>query len=185
MWAVHELLENDFEDFMLTENMRSEKLFENAKSNILYDSKYYIRLPMKKMDDKRFPKLRESFEKRKERFLEALSTATESILFIRSEEHDCYCDWGNRIPKEEYEEKYQHDEHHYLNLFSDSLKIKYPSLNFKILFLNKNGQFVDESHNIVGIDAPTCNYRDKNIGKEIKEIIKANEEYLNTNLKLH
>jgi Putative papain-like cysteine peptidase (DUF1796) len=186
MWAVIELMKNNFDEFMLRDNMKCEKLFESETSpTILYDSKYYVRFPFKKLDENRFPHLVDSFHKRKDRFLDLLSLCndeTDPILFIRSEEHDSYNDWGNRICIPEYEEKYKKDEYFHLIEFSKYIKTKYPSLPFKILFLNSKGQFLDEENNIIGIDAPKCNYRDKNIGKEIKGIIRDNEEFLNSNL---
>jgi len=176
-------MKNNFKDFMVRDNMKCEKLFESETSpTILYDSKYYIRFPLKKLDEKRFTHLVDSFDKRKNRFLDLLTSCNDennnTILFIRSEEHDTYSDWGNRISIPEYEEKYKNDEHYYLKEFSKLLKIQYPSLNFKILFLNNKGKFLDAEHNIIGIESPISNYRDKCIGKEIKGIIKDNQEFL-------
>lgn len=183
MWAVNELLQNDFKDFMMKENMKCERLFTNPDSpNILYDSKYYIRFPVKNVNDERFSHLVESFKKRKDAFIELLSNTNDTILFIRSEEHTNYSDWGERIKLPEYEERYQHDEYHYLQIFSKLIKTKFPSLKFKILFLNKKGKIIDKEHHIVGITAPILNYRDKNIGKEILSIIKSNDEFITNEL---
>ena len=187
MWAVNELMKNNFEEFMVRDNMKCEKLFESDSSpTIVYDSKYYVRFPFKKIDEKRFLHLVESFQKRKNRFLDLLSSCNkeneEPILFIRSEEHNSYSDWGNRIAIPEYEGKYEKDEYHYLIEFSKFIKNKYPFLSFKILFFSNKGQFFDKEHCIVGIDMPECNYRDKNIGKEMNNIIKDNEEFLNIHL---
>lgn len=182
MWAIDELVKNNFEDFLQIENLKCESLFENSDKKYAYDSKYYIRVPLNvSQAEKRFPSLQVTTTRRKERFMNILN-GDDSVLFIRTQEPSSYKDLGRRIEKEEYKEKYEHDEKHYLDSFSQHLKLTYPSLNFKILYLSDMGNFVDEQNNIVGIPRCECDYRMFGIGNEMKKLIDGHSEFLNSNL---
>ena len=183
MWAVHELLDNDFKDFLLKGNITSDALFDGKPTPFVYDSKYYTRLiaNSKLMNDAAYDNLVERMRAREQRIREKLESG-DKILFIRSEEPSSHPDLGDRIIKPQYAEKYAQTEHHYLNQLSDLLKERYPSLQFKILFLNSEGNFIDTEHNIVGIPVGPSGYSGLTVGKDMKTHIDTHKTYIDANL---
>jgi Putative papain-like cysteine peptidase (DUF1796) len=173
MWAVQELMENDFEDFMLEENVQCKKLFDKSDKEFCVDTKYNVRFPGTISNIEKLDKVKVSLLKRKDRLINKLKSG-ESILFIRAEEPQKYPSLGNRLPL--YEDKYEHGELYYLKLFSESLKTNYPNLKFKILFMNttegKKGFFVNKEACIVGIPAPTFDFTDVKIGTKMETFFK-------------
>ena len=111
-----------------------------------------------------------------------MSTATGKVLFIRHEEPHFYGDRGARVGDPAYAARYAQTELHWLKQISQTIKSKYPSLDFKILFLNAAGEFVDAPDNIVGIALPECDYRDRCIGGDMAKNVKAHSDFLAQNL---
>jgi len=178
MWAVNELMKNNFED--LLETVKCEKLFERSSKPIPYDSKYYIRLPLQPSSyEQRVLELKEKLKERADR-LKSILMSGESVLFIRDEEPTEYPDLGSRLNIDQYSEKYAKSEREYIKELCDYIKLTYPSLQFKVLFLNNEGEFVEDS--IVGIPRCDVDYRDMKVGAMLKKHINKYEGYLNTNL---
>lgn len=182
MWSVNELIKNDFSDLLKDENVKCVKLFEESPRPIPYDSKYYIRLPLNENNyESRLASFREKLVERAERFKDVLKSES-SVLFIRDEEPDHYSGWGERVSMPEYDEKYKKSEKEYLQELCVYLKSTYPNLKFKILFLNKEGQFVDDNKLIVGIPRSDIDFRDVKAGPALKKHIKEHSDFLNANL---
>lgn len=173
MWAVAELLENDFDGFLA--NMEEQRLFEGTDTTFLTDSRYFARFAPGAVRDT----ARENALKRAKRLTATLATATEPVLFIRCEERDSYDDWGKRVTTQQtHSDKYAHDERYWIEVFSSTIKRKYPMLRFKILFMNKQDTFVDVEHNVVGIKTPAFDYRSIHIGTEMYNALKLHDEFL-------
>ncbi len=183
MWAVYDLLENNFDGFLDEENITSGSLFDGMDNSYVYDSRYYTRIAdnCKKMNGPAYDHLIEKIREREQRFLNELSSG-DSILFIRSEEPSTYSRLGDRIILPEHANKYAQSERYYLELFSDLLKVRYPSLQFKILLLSSEGSFVDATHNIVGIPLGPDVYNDIQAGKKMKAHIDIHQAYIDANL---
>lgn len=187
MWAVHELITNDFNDLLLQENIAHKKLFDTSDKKFWVDQKHNIRFIASNGEDTTLNKCRNEIHRRVVRWrekLEELDTSKEPVLFVRYEETHEYKDWGKRIEDERYVEKHVHEEYHYLKLFSGEIKKRYPNLQFKILFMSKNGEFVDDEHNIVGIDKPECDYREMKIGRKMYDGVMKHSGFLKENLHL-
>ena len=181
MWAIDELLQNNFEDFLLKSNLTCKTLFDSSQKKYVIDQKYYLRLMLTEnsLSDENFlDQFMSSTKKRIERLTNKIN-GSESILFIRSEEPSSYADLGNRIIFPEYQEKYAKDELDHLRNFSDTIKKRNPQLKFKILFLSHHGQMVDNEHNIIGIPVPQCDYRDHFIAQKMKDAVKLHSDFLN------
>lgn len=162
-WAVHELIANDFAHLFQPENMECKVLFDNTITTHVVDTRYNIRLPFPEKDSQRLLNFKADTERRAQRLLQLLGSGSSGkVLFIRHEEQHQYSDLGNRIPNPAYDAKYAVSEREWLKLTCETLKTKYPILDFKILFFNSAGEFVDD--NIIGIGLPACNYRDHRAG---------------------
>lgn len=180
MWAVTELFQNGFEQFLEPSNATSGKLFEHDDTEIVFDERYYIRYPINKPHIHRVATLSEVFNKRKDRMIQLLSKAEnngEPVLFIRTEERASYPDRGRRLIFDEYVEKYSKPESYYLQVFDGVIKNLYPALKYKILYFNDAGvQEIGE--NIVTLPASKKDYRSFEVGAELSSIIKEHSQYL-------
>tara|TARA_R100001163_G_C5067572_1_gene206818 strand:- start:3100 stop:3750 length:651 start_codon:yes stop_codon:yes gene_type:complete len=176
MWAVHDLIKNDFSDFIEPENVEKRKLFKDSDEEIWVDKKYYTRFMFS--PEKIKPKL----NKKIENFRNALGSKTEPILFVRYKEMVNYDDRGDRIKFSEYDAKYAITERKYLEQLSDHFKATYPELEFKILFMSDEENSNDTDHNIVTINTPKLDYRNKRIGKQMQDVLTYHKEFLDANL---
>jgi len=154
MWAVKALVEADFKDFL--QDIEEVKLFQGTDRKFVQDAKYKVRLGKKpeKVTEQYKSKMRE----RAQVFLNTLAAAQErkeSVLLVRCEEATCYPDWGERLEAV--------DEKKHVEAFSDMLKAKYPTLQFKILYMSQEGFFLEELRGIVGIPRPASCYRNARI----------------------
>jgi Xaa-Pro aminopeptidase len=184
MWAVSELVANNFDDFLTKSNISAKVLFDKSDKTYVTDSKYYLRLMLTEQNmETAYDSYVNAVKLYKNRFMTAIMNSKESILFIRSEEPTSYTDLGNRIELPEYAEKYKHNELYYVQQFSDTIKKINPDLNFKILFLNKDGNMIDDDHNIIGVPVPECDYRDPFIAKKMVDSVNQQGEFLAHNLK--
>ena len=176
MWAVAELLANDFEDVFA--DAEKKLVFEENPLEFVVDNRYYLRAKMKKISS--LPRFLEMMTRRINRLDELLSGATEPVLFIRSEECDEYQPGKTRIPVPEHDGKYALPESHWLQVCSDAIKTKYPELQFKILFLSSTAEDaeVDEEHNIVTIPCASCDYRCKTVGSDMKKLVDVHATFL-------
>jgi len=179
MWAVYELFENDFDGFLSEENMVCEPLFEDKRIKFVYDKRYYIRTEsnVKDISQSYLKKLQNKMPIRIQRLTNALKE-NNTVLFIRSQEPKIHKYLGKRVIDEEYQKKYEKSEYDYLVLFSQLVKTRYPTLEFKILFLSDKGKFNDEENNIIGIPVGPSDYSDNSIGNKMKEHLKKYQHVL-------
>jgi len=182
-WAISELLTNNFEQIFDPANMELKVLFDNSDKEYLTDTRYNIRLPFDDYPSHKFENYEESKSQRAVRLhslLSAAETNGESLLFIRHEEPQHYADLGNRIPNPAHTAKYAQSELYWLQQISQTIKTKYPSLDFKILFFNSAGEMVND--NIVGISLPDCDYREGCAGGKMIKKLQDHSLFLETNL---
>lgn len=181
MWAVYKLIENDFENFLKTENIITRPLFEKSNVNFVYDSLYYVRLISNIPDanPSAIKYIQERIIERIKRFQELLNS-DKKVLFIRSQEPESHPRLGKRIIFPEYQKEYSFDEYYYLKMFVNLLKQKYPNLKFKILYLNEKGLFVDD--NIIGIPIGLNDWNNVLVGKLMKEHLEKYKLFLDQNL---
>jgi len=178
MWAINELVSNDFEDFLKDDNIKHDQLFDKSDRKEHYDSRYYVRfLKTAKLDD-----IREIFNRKIEKLNQILNS-DEPVLFVRCEEKHQLTKRGSRIIFDEYKDKYSKNELAYVKLFSNTLKNKYPSLNFKILFMGQSGDnFVDKEHGIVGIGYPESEFCSRDGPRSVGRLLKENRNFIDRNL---
>lgn len=170
MWAAKELILNDFEDFLLKENLERRVLFSKCDKPNWVDTLYNIRIPLKGevLPQTKYNQIKERVDVRKDRLVAKL-LSDDTVLFVRYEECQCYPDRGERALGG-YEDKYAVPEVDHIRALSVGLKAKYPSLIFKFLYISDTSGFmVDEQHNIVGIPTPDCDYRDHRITRKMRE----------------
>jgi hypothetical protein len=178
MWAVYELFNNDFADFMKLENLAEKSLFTNNDKKFWIDTKYYIRFLL--LQD--YAKMKARMQLQIDNLLNVCKTDNGEFLFIRYEELNSYSKDGDRISFPEYTDKYAKTELEYCVMLSDLFKVKYPTLKFKILLMSANDNFVDQEHNIVGIKSPIIDYRDSDVSKQMYDLIKSHESFLHLHL---
>ena len=183
LWAIKDLLGNDFSDFMLKDNLEHKQLFQDSDEKYWVDTKYYVRLSVNgDISDERHAKMYQRMMEAKERFMGNLNDDNKSVLLIRSEEPSSYPDKGERILTNQEKLRYSKRELTHLQEISSLLKSKYPKLNFKILFLSSEGEFVDNTNRIVGIpNVPPC-YPDPRCGKKIALHFAKYNDFLQENL---
>jgi hypothetical protein len=134
MWAINELIENNFEDCV---NMKFFKklLIVEGKSMII-NTKFYLRfphdfkIPGKFYNNDVIREFQLKYKRRVERFERCLKNE-QKIVFIRIEES------RDRVKYEEYEDKMARREIEYVVEFVEILKRKYPGLWFKIIFISR------------------------------------------------
>jgi len=182
MWAISQLFNDNFKNFLKYENMKCEPLFENSNNKYIFDNKYYIRLTTNSQElteKNHFMAFRQTLLKRKDRLLEKLHKS-KKVLFIRCQEPNSYTDLGNRIIPAHFDKMYQKDEHYYLKKFSNIIKKQFPKLHFKIIYMSELNYFIDNESNIIGIPLPDCDYRDIYISKKMSEHWNLHSEYIFT-----
>jgi hypothetical protein len=178
MWAVKELIENDFDDFLV--NLETHKLFDQSDKEYVVDMKYYTRMSVK--SQKMIEKLKEATERRINRLKNVLENETEPVLFVRYEEPNSYEDLGKRIELPEFNEKYSIKEIDYLTDLSKTLKSKYPNLKFKILYFTSQ-QNIDSENNIISIcKLDSEMYHTRKIGAKLKKCLINQSKFISENL---
>jgi hypothetical protein len=183
MWAVTSLVENNFSDFMLKNNLEKQILFNNDTTEYAVDTNYYIRMRMTlPLSDERYINFFTNINLAKNRFLDKLNSQSDSILFIRAREPMVYSDDGERIISDKYIAKYSKDELEYLKDFSQLLMNKYPNLKFNILFLSENTKNVDKIHKIVTVPEPPYSWKDPRIGRKMRQHIETYRGYIDESL---
>ena len=142
MWAINELIENNFEDSLNLKYFKKMKILEE-KESIITNSKYYLRflhdfkLCAKKVNSKAFlgntdtitKEFISKYTRRIERLINIFN-GSQPIIFLRIEEP------VNRIKYPQYADKFNNNELSYIINFSTLLKLKYSSLKFGIIFLS-------------------------------------------------
>ena len=183
MWAVLELLSNEFQDFLSPENITSGELFEDKPIPFVYDQRYYTRLlaNTKVLNNAAYENLIQKMHRREKRLLKILEDGGK-ILFVRSEEPILHPRLGKRKIFPEYSTKYDKNERYYLTQLSKLFKERYPELDFKILFLNHEGEFNDTEHNIVGIPVGPSDYHGLHVQNKMKSHVDNHKDFINANL---
>lgn len=173
MWAVLDLIKNDFTTLMEEDQMKIQKVFDDCDREYYLDVKNYLRLPFKFQYERIKPKMDMASKN-----LMDVVKGKNSVLFVRFEEPTSYPDLGQRILTEEQKTKYQTQELDYLKQLSDHLMANNPDLVFKILFINFESNFTDPDHKIVGIKSDLIDFRDKHVSRKMVQLIESQEEFL-------
>jgi hypothetical protein len=167
MWAVNQLIKNNFQDFMLKDNIKSKKLFTNTENMYAVDEKYYIRLIMKlPLSEERYQKFYNNISAAKDRFLEKLSSKGH-VLFIRCKEPYSYKDDGDRILTPDHAKKYQQNESEYVKGFTKMIRNRYPDLKFSVLYLNGEKTTVNYENHIITIPEPKFSWKDPRVARKM------------------
>jgi hypothetical protein len=187
MWAVYDLIQNNFDDFLSSGNMESRVLFDGTNEQFLIDKQYYTRVIYKNMDAG-YEKFRVRTLQRAQEFLSVLHDLNEkngTILFIRQEEPTVFEDRGNRIMQPEFVAKYAQTEVYYLQQMSLLLKQRYPLLKFKILFISCNNPGAEDiviENEILSVYCQHFDYRSPISAAQYASFIEIKKEFLETNL---
>lgn len=182
MWAINELIKNDFDDFFLDENIKEDQLFDQSKRKEWYDSKYYVRF----LKPVSIDKIRNILLEKKNKLLDLLKnqeSIKEPILFIRCEEKHKSEKMGQRIIFNQYKSRYNKKESEYMKEFADILKNKYPGLKYKILYVSseKKNSF-DSEKGIITISTQEPEFSKIEQPRVLKNIIEKNKDYIEKHL---
>lgn len=130
MWTINELINNDFKDLF---DINDYKLLKILNKYTVVNKKYYIRVPHCLDNNlKNFNIFKDKYERRIIR-LQTQLKENKKILFIRLEENML-----NREIYPEYKDKFKKTELEYIYEFCDLMKIKYPKLEIKFIYISKN-----------------------------------------------
>ena len=182
MWAIYNLIDTNFASFMLPQNMQQMQIFENNTKQYWVDNFNYIRFLFYNPATTRI-KLQPLIDN----FFNTLSNANTNntpLLFIRYQEpmNSPNSTDGPRIVYPQFTQQYSTSELSYLQSLSDLFKQRYPNLVFKILYMNFDSNFVDDDHNIVGVQTDSLDYQDRNISTKMVIAIQQHTAFINTNL---
>lgn len=162
MWAVNKLFENDAVD-AFTASQYCNTPITKARS-IPTHKEYYIRAlhdNPQQMADK--------YQRRWGRMKGMLSKEDAKVVFIRLEE-----DPTDRLPHPARQEN-QEEELYYIGEFVDTIKSKYPSLDFRILFLSHSAPSCDikhRGHHITVVHLPVDKINWPNCGEAIHSVLR-------------
>jgi len=173
MWSVYELVKNGFSDVFNIDEYKNEYTII-GQPEIVTNSRYNLKFKHDLSTDKfkfldQFDEFREKYIRRIERFQDLLTKSSESVLFMRFEEM-----MENRIVSCSYKEQNKISEYEYIKLFSKHLRINFPQLKFKIIFISKTrNDEVDDENNIVTIREIATNKITNYLsaGRLIKELL--------------
>lgn len=136
MWAINEIVENNFnsDELCKGENYQKIEIYEKSDKKILVNIKYFIRIIHEITDIN--DNLINQMKRRCER-LHNIFKNTKKIIFLRYEEK------MDKKEFPEYKEKYETKELDYIKQFANLIKFKYPQLEFKIIYVS-----ITEDNNI-------------------------------------
>lgn len=182
MWAVCQLISNNFEDFL--SNVAYEKLYDGANGSGIYDKKYYIRTFGNNPLAPDYIAFCDIMKNKSAEFMETLRTATGNILFLRHAEVTYHKYYGNRLNHPDFVEYFAKPELDYVKDFSNIIKNLNPNIKFKILFMSDVDEcFTDDEHNIIGIpDHPHAEFMNKDLHAIMKNHINRHCEFLSEKL---
>lgn len=200
MWAINKLFENNFA------NLFNEDDYENLKIQtdnliVITNKHYYFRflhdfknntninlikcnidkiIDQKIIDDVKvqFYKFKEVYERRIIR-LKDLLIKEKKILFIRLEET-----MHKRIIYDEYKSYFEKPELDYIIDYSKMIKINYPNLHFKIIYISKihDNKYMIEN-NLIILNSKNVAIDDWTQSTNgLKELFRINKEFLDSNL---
>lgn len=183
MWAVTELIANDFAHF--TETTVKDKLFEGSDELTIYDPLYFARFMGKDNTTPGFERFKSKLLTQAGKLMDLIKTTTDKTLFIRQQEPATNTRYGKRIERPEYVAKYAISEKTHLINFSKAVKALNPGLDFKIMYISDEGNFTDDANNIIGVtNPPTNNYQDPSIAKIMFNQVNANTSFINAHMAL-
>ena len=174
MWAICDLLENNFEDFTNKDCYELKTRFTHKEDKYLTHSKYDFVFvhdygkSIENIPEEKYKKVEEDYNRRVLRFQSILNSPMK-LFFIRLEQ-----DISNRIGLPEQQN--EHDEYYYVEKFADLLLSK--GYTFTILYITtsqKKGY--DKQKHICRIQYANP---DKKIigGEELKQIIFHNQQLI-------
>jgi len=184
MWAVNQLIENNFEAFLNKDELENMNILKSYPNEYIYTNKKYYTVvkhdfkhyKYKKgnvqLSDAQFNEFKTKYLRRIASFNEILNS-NKNILFIRFHESK------DKIIYPEYESYYKTSELEYLFEYSDMLKRKCPELKFKVIFISKdleNNYHKDKNiiilkDNINIVDWVKCSF-------QIKQLFTDNKDFL-------
>lgn len=175
MWAICDLFERDFEDFINKDLYQLKERFENKNTKFLTNTKYdFVFIhdygkDIENIPENIYKKVDEDYKRRIQRFKSILDSPMK-LLFIRLEQ-----DTKNR--KELPEQQKEHCEYYYVEKFADILKSK--GYVFTILYLTttENTGF-DKQRNICRIHYENPDNKIMG-GEEIKQVVFSNRQFIN------
>lgn len=182
MWAINELLLNDFDDFFNHEYYKNIQIKINNDTNFLSNIKYYIRFPhdleVSKFNNNYnngyFINFINTYRRRKTRLYDFL-TNCKKVIFLRLEE-----DNEERIFYPEYEEKFKKTEFENLIFFTEIIKKKFHNLNFVVIFISRTLETnIYNSNNIIVLNMGEYKVNNwKKSQDELENIFLLNYKYL-------
>lgn len=188
MWAIKDLLVNNFDGFYDKSKYDKMKLFDMPNSEFLTNKQYYIRFTQTYQHNK-LNAMFNLFKIRQENLISALQSK-KKMLFIRYEEAmitDSTRLSGKRIIYPEYVEKYKKNELYYLTDFSTYLQKTYPQLNFTIMFISNplslNETNLDYIKDSKIITIPSKKIDKYNYVRIINQIFDDNADFINESVK--
>jgi hypothetical protein len=198
MWAINKLFENNFA------NLFNEDDYENLKIQtdnliVITNKHYYFRflhdfknntninlikfnidktIDQNIIDDVKlqFNKFKEAYERRIIR-LKDLLIKEKKILFIRLEET-----MHNRIIYDEYKSYFEKPELDYIIDYSKMIKINYPNLDFKIIYISKihDNKYMIEN-NLIILNSKNVAIDDwRKSSNGLKDLFRINKEFLDS-----
>jgi hypothetical protein len=174
MWAICEMLENNFDGFLDQNKWHNIKPITIFNEEMPTHDKYYIRAKhdfFKNNIRVHFKRFNETYFRRIERFIEILAPSNK-IVFIRIEEE--YINVRNLTP--EQQEKYSVDEYQYVLNFCNIMKTKFGLTDFFVLYISTTKQNNFE-HNIITLHSVNL-YSWFTVEKDMKKLIEDNTEFI-------
>jgi hypothetical protein len=175
MWAVNELVANNFDGFL--NDMRKQRVFEDSTEEYLVDQRYYIRLLTNGAPIS-------ALQARAAKFAPALASAAQArqtVLFIRWGERMTYEGSGARVGFDAFATKYQKTEVEYADEFAALIRQLFPELQFKVLLLSGTETRVTD-HVIVLPEPTTFDYRSPTVVKDLDQHLKVHVDVLTQSL---
>jgi len=139
LWAIKELLVNNFDGYFNTTNYKKIKIFEDSRYDIMVNIPYCIRFD-NTYSMSLLQHLFDIFQQKKTKLLDLLSSS-QKVLFIRYEEpltSDIPKLGGKRIIYDPYKTYYQNNELYHLKELSTYLQSTYPNLKAYYMFIGNS-----------------------------------------------
>jgi len=203
MWAINKLFSNNFSNLLNLNEYCEMKILKGDSKTIKTNKRYYIRfkhdfqkeqdknvVPLKSTDTKKIL-LINNINKNKtdiERHFSAFKLMSErrilrlkqilneekKILFIRLEEP-----MEDRIIYDEYKDNFKKSELEYIKDYSNIIKLQYPNLDFKIIYISKlNETKIIKEYNLLIINTNIDLIYWNNCTTKFKELFNDNLELL-------
>lgn len=205
MWAINKLFENNFSNLFNIKEYEEMKILKTDSKTIKTNKRYYMRfkhdfkkikmkriipvrniLPLNSKDinkfllikkktdiERNFSDFKSTCERRILR-LKNILNEEKNILFIRLEES-----MKNRIIYNEYKDNFKKTELEYIKDYSNIIKLQYPNLNFKIIYISKLNQTnLIKEYNLLVLNTDTDTINWTNCVAKFKELFDTYSELL-------